>query len=64
MHTYSLDTILRLKEVMKITGLGRSSIYQYIREGKFPKQRKLGPRSVGWLSGEVFAWVAQRTLAA
>lgn len=29
--------ILRLKDVMSITGLGRSSIYQFIKDGSFPK---------------------------
>lgn len=56
-------SILRLWEVKAITGLGRSTIYQYIREGKFPKQRKLGERAVGWYSTDVFRWVSERGVA-
>lgn len=54
------DTIFRLKQVKEITGLGRSSIYNFIRLGTFPKQRKLSERAVGWNSGDIFRWVTER----
>lgn len=56
------NTILRLKQVKEITGLGRSSIYKFIKGGKFPRQRKLGARAVGWHSGDVFIWVTEREI--
>jgi prophage regulatory protein len=40
--------------------LARSSIYQRLAEGTFPRQIHLGPRSVGWLEHEVNAWIAER----
>ncbi len=54
--------ILRRKEVEKITGLGRSTIYREISLGRFPKPIKLNPNgtSVGWVSSEVYEWVEQR----
>ncbi|MEK6787348.1 MAG: AlpA family transcriptional regulator [Pseudomonadota bacterium] len=53
--------ILRLKEVMYITGLGRSSIYQFINDGVFPRSINLGGgRAVGWLASEVDEWIAAR----
>lgn len=52
--------IIRLKEVMKMTGLGRSTVYKYIAEGTFPKPIPLGGRSVGWLEGEVSEWILER----
>ncbi len=51
---------LRRKEVQLRTGLSRSTIYQYIREGAFPKPVPLGPRAVGWLESEVCAWITER----
>ncbi len=51
---------LRRKEVQTRTGLSRSTIYQYIQEGAFPKPVPLGPRAVGWLESEVSAWIAGR----
>jgi len=50
-------TILRLQEVMKVTGLKRSSLYGAIQRDEFPKQISIGARSVGWVSTEVDAWV-------
>jgi len=40
---------LRRKQVETRTGLSRSTIYQYIKDGVFPKPVPLGPRAVGWL---------------
>ena len=45
--------IIRLKEVIDCTGLGRSTIYKYITEGTFPKPVPLGDRRVGWVESEV-----------
>jgi prophage regulatory protein len=55
--------VLRLKEVCKVTGIGRSFIYQLQAEQQFPYSIKLGVRAVGWLEGEVQAWVEHRTRA-
>ena len=52
--------IIRLKEVIDCTGLGRSTIYQYISEGSFPKPVALGDRAVGWVESEVMSWVMAR----
>ena len=53
-------SILKLKQVEGRTGLSRSSIYLRIQEGTFPRQVKLGARSVGWLENEIDAWLAAR----
>lgn len=53
--------VLRLKEVCKVTGLGRSFIYQLQAEQQFPHSIKIGLRAVGWLEGEVRAWIEHRT---
>lgn len=53
--------ILRLKEVQRMTGLSRSTIYAEIAKGNFPKQVKLtGARSVGWHENAVIKWVESR----
>lgn len=52
--------ILRLPEVSRLTGLPRSTIYLYIKNNQFPKQIKLGARSVGWVSGEIERWLHAR----
>ena len=59
-QTFAPDSILRLNSVIEITGLSRSSIYNYIKAGAFPKPLKLGLRAVGWLASEIFEWIATR----
>lgn len=49
--------IIRLRDVMAHTGLARSTIYKFIKEGLFPKQVPLGGRAVGWILEEVEGWV-------
>jgi len=49
--------ILRLKGVLRKTGLTRSGLYRAIAQGLFPTQVSLGPRCVGWIESEVDAWI-------
>jgi prophage regulatory protein len=58
-------TILRLPEVMRVTGWSRSTVYDKIKAGKFPKPFKPDPegRVAGWFADEV-AELQQRALAA
>lgn len=52
--------VLRLAQVMDSTGLGRSTIYKYIAQGKFPTPLQLSERCVGWLESEVQQWIQSR----
>lgn len=52
--------ILRLQAVMAMTGLARSTIYLYMKQGNFPKAIKLGSRSVGWLEQELNEWIVSK----
>ena len=45
--------ILRLPEVIEKTGISRSSIYEQMQLGLFPKQLRLGKRMVGWSESEI-----------
>lgn len=56
--------ILRRKQVEQRTGLARSTIYQYMKDGAFPKSVALGPRAVGWIEADISAWILQRVGAA
>jgi prophage regulatory protein len=52
--------ILRLREVMRLTGMSRSSTYAAIADGKFPKQVQLTRRCVGWRANEIDKWLRSR----
>jgi prophage regulatory protein len=58
--TTPVPTILRRKQVESRVGLSRSTIYDGIKAGTFPKPIQLGPRSVGWLESEISTWLEQR----
>ena len=49
--------ILRLKQVQGRTGLSRSTIYDRMGKGTFPRSINLGARAVGWLESEINAWL-------
>lgn len=53
-------SILRRNKVEARTGLSRSSIYQLMADGRFPKPIQLGKRAVGWLESSVDTWIAER----
>jgi prophage regulatory protein len=55
--------ILRRKKVEIKTGISRSSIYDGIKRGTFPKPIQLGQQSVGWLESEIDAWLRERIAA-
>ncbi|MBK2093729.1 AlpA family transcriptional regulator [Francisella philomiragia] len=52
--------IIRLKTVLEITSLSRSTIYDYMSRDLFPKQVKIGENSVGWVLSEVEDWINNR----
>lgn len=61
-HTMLSDQtrILRLPEVLSITGVSRSSIYKWVDEGAFPRPKQLGARAIGWDSRELTDWMDKR----
>ena len=56
------DKMLRRSAVEELTALSRTTIYDFIREGKFPKPIQLGPRAVGWRESEVVGWMKSRPI--
>ena len=49
-----ITKFLKLTEVRIRAGKSRSSIYQGVNDGTFPKPIKLGgPRAVGWIEAEI-----------
>ena len=49
--------IVRLPEVMRLTGLSKTTIHRRYRAGTFPRPLRLGPQSIGWRREEVLAWL-------
>lgn len=47
---------LRIEDVMTIVGISRVQLYQWIKDGKFPKQIKLTEKYVMWPREVVKQW--------
>ena len=56
------NRLIRIKDVLNLTGLSRSYVYQLCKEGLFPKSLTLIPGgiSVAWVEQEILEWIDQR----
>ncbi|MCE3238974.1 MAG: transcriptional regulator [Gammaproteobacteria bacterium] len=56
-----MDRILRIKEVERVTGYSRATIYRKMNEKELPSSIKLGGgRAIGWLQSEIERWLESR----
>lgn len=51
---------VRLPSVMRLTGLGRTTIYRLMAAQSFPCQVRLGPRAVAWRRSDLDRWSEAR----
>ena len=47
---------LRIAVVIRLTGLGRSTIYRLIAEEKFPSPVRLAKRAIAWRRADLERW--------
>ena len=60
-----MDRILRTPEVVRATGLSKTTIWRRVRSGDFPAPVKLGSlatRSIGWWQSVIDDWITNRPL--
>lgn len=62
-NEYSASAILRRHQVEELTGLARSTIYEFIKRGSFPAPVRIGKRAVGWRYREIESWLESRIAA-
>ena len=55
---HSPNRILRTKEIVKLTGWSRTTIWRKVRSGDFPAPLALGPNSNGWTEELYASWLA------
>ena len=53
-------TFVRIAGVVRMTGLGRSTIYRLMAEDKFPPPVRLAKRAVAWRRVDLEQWSAAR----
>lgn len=61
-NTGQIRKLIRIKEVVKLTGISKSYIYQLVSQGLFPKSVQLipGGSSVAWVESEVLGFIDSR----
>jgi prophage regulatory protein len=63
MNVMTLDRYIRIKELAKMLGISRQTIYRLIALEKFPKQIKLTERTAVWRLSTIEQWVSNRETA-
>lgn len=53
------DRFISVREACQKVSLGKSTLYRYISEGKFPRPRDLGFR-VAFVEREIVEWMAAK----
>ena len=51
------DRLLKLREVMRMTSLGSSTIYRRMDAGTFPKPKVLSVACVRWRESDIEKWM-------
>jgi prophage regulatory protein len=49
--------LIRLPEVIALTGYGKAWIYHLISKGRFPQPVKIGHRAIAFVESEVEEWI-------
>ena len=55
--TIEPDRLIKLEEVKRRVGLGKTMIYRLIGEGIFPAPYKISPFASRWSDREIVAWI-------
>ena len=58
------EGFVRLPVVIRVMGIGRTTWWAGVREGRFPKAVKLGPRTSAWRVEDIRALIANPASAA
>ncbi|MGY3603652.1 MULTISPECIES: helix-turn-helix transcriptional regulator [unclassified Bradyrhizobium] len=48
--------MLGVRQVLAIVPFSRTTLYQEMGAGRFPKAREIAPRRVAWYEDDVVAW--------
>ena len=52
-----MDKLIRLPRVMELTGLAKSTVWAWVKDGRLPKSKKLSKRVAVWKESEILTWI-------
>lgn len=56
-HDFNSDRFLRLRQVLNLIPVSKSTWWKGVKTGRFPKASKLGPRTTVWRESEISALI-------
>lgn len=59
-QTVFVGNLIGLQDIKRKTTLGKTTVYQQIKERNFPAPVHIGRRRVAWVEAEVDTWVRSR----
>ena len=59
----SKPLVLSVRNLRQQLGLSKATILRLERAGRFPRQKQLSPRRIGWLADDVASWLRSRNEA-
>lgn len=59
----AVEKLLTVKETLARTSIKRSTMYEMIRDGRFPRPVQLTPRCTAFVESEVTDWINERIAA-
>ena len=63
LHMTAPTRLLKLPEVIRLTGYSRDSVYRLAKAGKFPQRVKPSTRASRWREDEIQQWIEQHSAA-
>jgi prophage regulatory protein len=63
MQTSTPQSLLKLKDVVQLTGLSRTTIYNLLNENKFPKRIQITKQRIAFLSTDIDKWISEKVKA-
>ena len=64
MEPLMAEQYFRLADVKRLTGLSRSSLYEQMQRGVFPRPIRISTRAVAWRESDIVAWQDSRSQTA
>jgi len=55
-----MRNFLRVKQVSEKVGIGKSTVWLWVKQNKFPKPLKLSPRVTVWDEDVIDKWLQQK----
>lgn len=56
---HEFDYCVRIKDVVRMTGLSRSTIYRLLIKNQFPQPFKISMRSTAWRTSAIEQWIQE-----